>query len=82
VTSRDDRTKVVILTEHYRITGEIALASGARLTDYLAEAAKFFAVVNAEVTDHLGREILSSSFLNVNREHVEVIVPADVVHMP
>ena len=72
----------MILTEHYRITGDVALAAGARLTDYIVDAAKFFAVTNAEVTDHTGREILSSTFINVHREHVEVIVPADMADIP
>lgn len=81
MTSRDDRTRVVILTEHYRITGDVALAAGARLTDYIVDAAPFFAVTTAEVTDHTGREILTSPFLNVHREHVEVIAPADVAEI-
>lgn len=74
--TREDRTKVLIITTSYRVTGEIALAVGSRLTDYIVEARQFIAVANAEVTDHSGREILTVPFLNVNRDHVELIVPS------
>jgi Family of unknown function (DUF6812) len=73
---REDRTRVVLLTENYRIVGDIALVAGARLTDFITEAKGFIAVVDAEVTDHSGREILSAPFVNVNRDRVEVLVPA------
>ena len=82
MTAREDRTKVIILTAHYRIAGEIAIAAGARLTDYIVDAAPFIAVVNAQVTDHAGREIMTSPFLNVHREFVEVIAPAELARVP
>jgi len=72
---RDDRTKVVILTSHYRIVGEIALLPGARLTDYVNGSKDFIAVNNAEVKDHENRWVLHAPFLNVNRDHVEVATP-------
>lgn len=72
---REDRTRVVILTSSYRITGEIALTAGARLTDYIVDAKQFVAVANAEVTTHTGREILRAPFMNVHRDHIEIIVP-------
>ena len=75
MTKREDRTRVILLTENYRVTGEIHLVAGARLTDYLTEAKSFIAVTEAQVTDHSGREVLSAPFVNVNRDHVEVIVP-------
>ena len=73
---REDRTKVTILTRNYRIQGEVALAVGARLTDFSVDAKTFIAIVNAEVTTHSGRDVLSAPFLNVHRDHIELIAPA------
>jgi hypothetical protein len=75
VSKRDDKTRVILLSENYRIEGDVHLVAGARLTDYLTEAKAFIAVTNAHVTDHSGREVLSAPFVNVNRDRVEVIVP-------
>jgi len=72
---RDDRTKVVILTSHYRVIGEIALMTGARLTDYVNDSKNFIAVINAEVKDHENIRVFNAPFLDVNREHVELIAP-------
>lgn len=79
ISSMEDKMKVLILTGHFRITGEVALIQGARLTDYLVSSKPFLAVTDAEVLDHEGRPVLFSSFLNVHRDHVEVIVPIDLI---
>jgi hypothetical protein len=79
ISPTDDRMKVLILTEHFRITGEVALIQGARLTDYLVSSKPFLAVTDAEVLDHEGRRVLFSSFLNVHRDHIEIIVPIDLI---
>ena len=72
----DDVTSVIIFTRNYRIAGEVELASqNRRLTDYMLDAKEFIAVSNTEVTDHAGRLVLNAPFLNVQRAHVEVIVP-------
>lgn len=68
-------TKVIILTGHYRIVGNIDLLPGARVTDYLAEARDFFAVTDAEVWDLNGRKISSGAFMNINRACIEVMMP-------
>ena len=73
-----DRMEVIILTGNYRITGVIELFRGARLTDYLAEAGSFIAVTDAEVTDKDSQKILTASFLNVQRDNIELILPADL----
>ncbi len=78
---REDLTNVIILTENYRINGSVALTPGARLTDYIVEAKEFIAVVDAEVSDHLGRAVLSAPFLNVHRAHVEIIVPEEMARL-
>jgi hypothetical protein len=73
----EQRTKVTIFTGTYRIKGYIDLIPGARVTDYMAEAKEFIAVTNAEVWDPElgGRQIITAPFLNVSREHIQIIAP-------
>ena len=73
----EEKTKVTILTSSYRIKGHIDLLPGARVTDFMAEARDFIAVTNAEVWDREvgGRQIAAAPFLNVSRDHIEVIFP-------
>ena len=73
----EEKTKVTILTSTYRVKGYIDLLPGARITDFMAEARDFIAVVNAEVWDLqvCGRQIASAPFLNVSRDHIEIILP-------
>jgi hypothetical protein len=73
----EPKTKVTILTSTYRIKGYIDLLPGARITDFMAEARDFIAVTNAEVWELQvgGRQMLSAPFINVSREHIEVILP-------
>ena len=73
----DQRTKVTIFTGSYRIKGYIDLLPGARVTDYMTEAKDFIAVTDAEVWELEvgGRQLLSAPFLNVSREHIQVIAP-------
>lgn len=73
----ENRTKVTILTGSYRIKGFIELLPGARVTDYMVEARGFIAVTDAEVWDLQlgGRQILAARFLNVSRDHIQVITP-------
>jgi hypothetical protein len=64
----DEKTKVTILTSTYRIRGFIELMTGAR---------GFIAVVNAEVWELQpgGRQVAAAPFINVSREHIEIIYP-------
>ncbi len=73
----EQKTKVTIFTGTYRIKGYIDLIPGARITDYMAEAKAFIAVTHAEVWDPElgGRQIIAAPFLNVSREHIQIIVP-------
>lgn len=73
------KTKVIILTGHYRILGHISVLPEARVTDYICESKEFIAVTDAEVWDHDERKVSSSSFMNVNRDHIEIIMPEDSV---
>jgi len=73
----DRRTKVTILTGSYRIKGYIDLLPGARLTDFLREAREFIAVTDAEVYELMigGRQLIAAPFLDVNRDHIQIITP-------
>ena len=74
---QENRTKVTILTGSYRIKGYIDLLPGARVTDYMSEAKGFIAVTDAEVWELAvgGRQMISAKFLNVSRDHIQVITP-------
>ena len=73
----ETKTKVTIFTGTYRIKGYIDLIPGARITDFMAEAREFIAVTHAEVWDPElgGRQIIAAPFLNVSREHIQIIAP-------
>jgi len=71
------RTKVTIFTGSYRVKGYIDLLPGARMTDFMTEAKSFIAVTDAEVYELEvgGRQLLQAPFLNVSRDHIQVITP-------
>ena len=73
----ESRTKITIFTGSYRVKGYIDLIPGARVTDYMTEAKPFIAVTDAEVWELEvgGRQLMSAPFLNVSREHIQVIAP-------
>ncbi len=71
----ENKTRVTILTGTYRIKGNIELLPGARVTDYMAEARGFIAVTHAEVWEVVGRQVFVAPFLNVNRDHIQIITP-------
>jgi hypothetical protein len=77
MSAEETRTKVTIFTGTYRIKGYIDLIPGARMTDFMAEAKEFIAVTHAEVWDPElgGRQIIAAPFLNVSREHIQIIAP-------
>ncbi|HEY6240681.1 MAG TPA: hypothetical protein VIW78_07560 [Burkholderiales bacterium] len=70
-----NKTKVTILTGAYRIKGYIELMPGARVTDYMVEAKDFIAVTDAEVWEAGDRKVMSAPFLNVSRDHIQIITP-------
>ena len=75
MTHDEGKTRVTILTDIYRIKGDIDLLPGARVTDYLAEAKEFIAVTDAEVWEVVGRQVFTAPFLNVNRDHIQIVAP-------
>ena len=74
-----DNTTVLIMTDKYRIVGKVELLPGSRLTDYLSESKGFIALTDAEIWNLENRKLLSSRFLDINRDHIEVIMPEDAV---
>ena len=74
----ENRTKVIILTGNLRIRGYIDVLPGARVTDFVVEAKNFIAVTDAEVFEPElgGRLVLAAPFIDVNRQHIQVIAPA------
>lgn len=71
----ENKTKVTILTGTYRIKGYIDLIPGARVTDYLVESKDFIAVTDAEIWELADRRIMVAPFINVSRNHIEVVAP-------
>ena len=71
----ENKTKVTILTDTYRIKGNIERLPGARITDYMTEAKEFIAVTDAEVWEVVGRQVFTAPFVNVNRDHIQIISP-------
>ena len=71
----ENKTKVTILTDTYRIKCNIELLPGARITDYMTEAKEFIAVTDAEVWEVVGRQVFTAPFVNVNRDHIQIISP-------
>jgi hypothetical protein len=71
----EGKTRVTILTGTYRIKGNIDLLPGARVTDYMSEAKEFIAVTDAEVWEVVGRQVFTAPFVNVNRDHIQIISP-------
>ena len=78
MTTAENRTKVIILTGNHRISGYIDVLPGARVTDFVIEAKNFIAVTDAEVFEPElgGRLVLAAPFIDVNRQHIQVIAPA------
>lgn len=75
MSTHENKTKVTILTGSYRIKGYIDLLPGARVTDFMQESREFIAVMEAEIHDKevAGREVLVAPFIDVNRNHIQVI---------
>ena len=74
----ENRKKVVILTDNFRIKGSIELQAGARVTDYMLGAKDFIVVTDAEVWSIVtGGLVLSAQFIDVSRGQIEVITTTD-----
>ena len=71
----EGKAKVIILTRSYRIKGHIHLLPGARVTDYLVDSKDFLALTEVEVWDVGGRLVLTAPFVNISRDHIEIVTP-------
>jgi len=69
--------EVFIMTGNYRVKGFISLLPNERQTDFLLNARPFVAVTNAELFDINGCELLKAPFVNVHRDHIQVISPVE-----
>jgi len=69
--------EVFIMTGNYRVKGFISLLPNERQTDFLLNARPFVAVTKAQLFDTNGCEILKAPFVNVHRDHIEVISPVE-----
>lgn len=75
--AKETRTKVAILTGSFQIKGYIELLPGARVTDFMEGAKDFVAVTDVEVFE-IGdnvRHVLTAPFLDVNRQHIQIVSP-------
>jgi len=73
------KTKIVVMMGNYRITGSIDIVPGTRVTDFLMECKEFIAITDAAVWDLNGRKLITSSFMSVNRDRIELIMPEENV---
>ena len=73
------KKKVVIFTRQFEITGNLHLYYGVRQTDYMNESKDFISLTDVEVRRQNGEAILESSFLNVRKDQIEIIMPDDLV---
>lgn len=72
-------TAVVVLTSEYKISGFIDLMPGSRLTDYITSARSYFAMTDAVVEDvRTGQAMFRGKFVDINRNSVVMILPADI----
>lgn len=78
MSTHENKTKVTILTGAYRVKGYIDLLPGARVTDFMQESREFVAVMDAEVyeAEVAGRQVLVASFIDINRNHIQIISPS------
>jgi hypothetical protein len=71
-----ETTKLTVYANGYRISGTGSVLPGARVTDFMNESKQFIALTDVSVWDiDDGRKVMSSPFININRESVEFVVP-------
>lgn len=74
-----DRVRVVVVTNLYRIEGELHVLAGSRLSDSLNSKSKdFLAMTDAKVYRVDGEDALySPSYLVVNRASIDAVFPLE-----
>jgi len=74
-----DRTKVRIYTEQFMIVCDIAMFADSRLTDLMVGANEFIALTEGAGNTLDGKTLFKSSFVNVQKEKIIIILPDDMV---
>ncbi len=74
-----EKQRVLIFTRQFEITGNLHILYGVRLTDYMNESKEFIALTDVEVKRPDSEAVVSSSFLNINKADIEIIMPAHLV---
>jgi hypothetical protein len=72
-------TKIRLYTDQFLISGEIAMFSDTRLTDYIVGAHSFIALTNAVVQTLEEKVLFRTDFLNVQKNKIVVILPESMV---
>jgi hypothetical protein len=78
--AQKEKLRVIIMTSHHKIKGEVHLYENSRLTDILnADTATkdFLPVTEAQVTELASGHLTEVSFLSVNRQLVEMVMEDD-----
>jgi hypothetical protein len=78
--ARKEKIRVEIYTTAHRITADLHIFAGARLTDIMQsrETASFFALTDVEVYDLVtGQELFRTDFIDVNRSHIVMLRPLE-----
>ncbi len=79
----EQRRKLTVLANGFRIQAEGTLLPGSRVTDYLNNAGAFMALTNADVWHAAeGRKLISAPFLNIQRACVEIVIPDETPALP
>ncbi|HEX4975511.1 MAG TPA: hypothetical protein VFV48_06470 [Pseudomonadales bacterium] len=74
------KTRVLILTDLYRIKCSLNIMPGVRLTDYIRSESNFIAVTSAEVYNIEGNKlILAADFMDLNKNSIQIITPSDMI---
>jgi hypothetical protein len=76
-----DKVRVIVVTDAFRIEGDLHVLAGSRLTDALnAKSKDFFAMTDVRVHTVNGTEVMwSPPYLAVNREAISCLFPIDDV---
>ena len=69
--------QAIFQTLTHRIVGNVHVRQGDRLIDELTASTQFLAVTEATVYNSSGKEIYTTDFMAINRDHVVWLLPLD-----
>lgn len=74
-----DKVRVVVITEHYRVEGNMHVLAGSRLTDALNSKSKeFLAVTEAKLWNiREGDLMYETPYIAINRSAIDAIFPIE-----